>query len=60
MSDLKFNIGDVVKHKAADFKMVITFYDDERNLYHCQWYNNTINDFKNERFSEHQLEYYTE
>jgi len=60
VSELKFNIGDVVKYKAADFKMVITFYDKERSLYHCQWYNEAINDFKNEKFSEHLLEHYTE
>ena len=60
MNDLKFNVGDVVKHKAANFKMVITHYDKDRLLYHCQWYNDSLNDFKNERFSEYQLEYYTE
>lgn len=65
MDDLIFKPGDVVKHKATRFKMVINFVHDKNNkTYNCSWYNGNIESkykgFHYEVFSEHLLEYYSE
>lgn len=65
MDDLIFKPGDVVKHKATNFKMVINFVSDKRDkTYNCSWYNDNFESkykgFQYESFAEHLLEPYTE
>lgn len=35
---MKFQIGSIVKHKIADFKMLIISFNNENNSYKCTWY----------------------
>lgn len=43
MSDLKFKLGDVVKHKSADIKMVITKLPKQSDgQYGCLWFDKTV------------------
>lgn len=65
MSDLIFKPGDVVRHKATNFKMVINFIADKgRKTYNCSWYNDNFESrykgFQYESFDEHLLEHYPE
>lgn len=61
MSDLKFKLGDVVKHKAANFNMVVLSITDKINKkYQCSWFNDNYESkfkgFQEHTFSEHELE----
>lgn len=43
MSDLMFKLGDVVKHKSAEIKMVIiTLPTQPDGQYGCSWFDKTI------------------
>ncbi|HMT55049.1 MAG TPA: hypothetical protein PKC06_17475 [Saprospiraceae bacterium] len=60
---MKFKIGSIVKHKTADFKMLILSFNDENDSYNCRWY--SPNTAKNEdgfistNFDEFELEHFT-
>jgi len=63
MDELLFKPGDLVKHKASTFKMVIHFVvPDKHKTYSCSWYNenyeSTHKGFYYEHFQEHLLEKY--
>lgn len=62
MKDLKFKNGDVVKHKAADFKMVVVSANELHGTsqYKCSWFNAEIKSeysgFHYSTFTEQELE----
>lgn len=66
MSELKFDIGDTVKHKSSDFKMVISVKSEGKTKkYECRWYypeKSKSGDygFVNRWFDEFELEAYSD
>ncbi len=65
MGDLAFKPGDVVKHKAATFKMVVfSIFDLKAKTYRCVWYDPNLpssnSGFVYENFEEIELELFKE
>lgn len=69
MNDFKYKVGDVVKHKTSDFKMVIKRIVEKSQFspqpgYSCVWYNPELSQNKKEAgfvtnfFEEFELEEY--
>jgi uncharacterized protein YodC (DUF2158 family) len=60
---MKFKIGDIVKHKTADFKMLIVEANNENNSYKCTWCNpekyKHEHGFVTTNFDEIELELFT-
>ena len=51
MSELRFKVGDVVKHKAADFKMLIMEVPEyNTGKYSCLWFNADVSKGDNSGF----------
>jgi uncharacterized protein YodC (DUF2158 family) len=51
---MKFKIGDVVKHKSHELKMVITIVHSTKIT--CKYFNTVTQRFVEEEFFEHELE----
>ncbi len=63
MDEQKFKDGDVLKHKTANFQMVVVNVSGIHGIYTytCRWYDNNCKDnqpFKEDKFKEHELEVY--
>lgn len=64
MDEQKFKDGDIVKHKTAEFKMVIVNIREIANFYKytCRWFSdiceNEQTGFKTAEFEEYELDYY--
>lgn len=63
MKDSKINVGDLVKHKTAEFKMVVAELVQNTGKpvkYKCSWFNKEISGdysgFHYQEFDEHELE----
>lgn len=51
MSELKFKLGDVVNHKSAEIKMVITSLPNQSDgQYGCLWFDKTISSSNDKGF----------
>lgn len=61
MSDLKFKTGDIVKHKSADFKMVVIevssgYGGPNGTRVECNYFHALSQKFINEKFLPEELE----